>query len=231
MENLQKSPEKVILRLDANETLANAIRRSISEIPVLAFDEVEIFKNDSALYDEFLAHRIGLIPLKTEKSMSSKTKIDLKLSKTGPCTVYAENLKGTAETIHGKIPITILSEGQKLELIATATLGTGLEHAKYVPGLVYYKHILEVKSSPQIDEIIKNSKGLIKPEKSGSTWKVDLNEVEASKIKEIDDKAISDSNEMILTIESFGPISAEEMLKQAIKALTNNLDNFEKQIK
>ena len=60
MEIVQQSADKLILKLTIPESLANAIRRSVSEIPVLAIDEVEIFKNDSALYDEFLAHRLGL---------------------------------------------------------------------------------------------------------------------------------------------------------------------------
>ena len=84
MEVLENTSEKLVIRAEITESLANAIRRSVLEIPTLAVDEVEIFKNDSALYDEVLAHRIGLIPLKTEKGMSSKTKIDLKLSTTGP---------------------------------------------------------------------------------------------------------------------------------------------------
>lgn len=66
MKIIEKTPEKVIMRTDANYSFANAIRRSVEEIYALAINEVEIFKNDSALYDEFLAHRIGLIPLKTE---------------------------------------------------------------------------------------------------------------------------------------------------------------------
>ena len=67
---IEQSPDKIILRVAANESLINAMRRSIREIPTLAIDEVEIIKNDSALYDEFLAHRIGLVPLKNEGSMN-----------------------------------------------------------------------------------------------------------------------------------------------------------------
>ena len=77
MEVIENKNERVILRINSNEPLANAIRRSISEVPTLAIDEVEIYKNDSALFDEVLAHRLGLLPLKTEKSMTGKTKIDL----------------------------------------------------------------------------------------------------------------------------------------------------------
>ncbi len=140
--------------MQVSESLANAIRRSTAEVPTLAIDEVEIFKNDSALYDEMLAHRLGLVPLKTEKSMNAKTKIDLKLSKVGPCTVYSGDLTGSAEVVYGKIPLTILGEGHKLELVGTAILGKGIEHAKYIPGLAYYRHLINVKSSSEADKII-----------------------------------------------------------------------------
>src|SRR3989344_1656233 len=126
MEVVLNSPDKLVLRIPAKESLANAVRRSISEIPTLAVDEVEIFKNDSALYDEVLAHRIGLVPLVTEKSHSGKTKIDLKLSKMGPCTVYSGDLEGSTDIVEKKIPMTILGKDQKLELIATAILGLGV---------------------------------------------------------------------------------------------------------
>ena len=42
--------------------------------------------------------------------MNSKTKIDFKLSKTGPCTVFAEDLEGAGEIIYPKTPITILGD-------------------------------------------------------------------------------------------------------------------------
>lgn len=231
METILNTPEKLILRIDSNETLANALRRSISEVPTLAIDEVEIYKNDSALYDEVLAHRLGLIPLVTEKSMNSKTKVDLKLSKTGPCTVYSGDLEGNAEVVQKKIPITVLGKDQKLELIATAVLGLGINHAKYTPGLCYYRHLLEVKSSPEVDKIISKSKGLVTAEKKGSKWICDLNEAELSAVEEADKEAISDSEEIILVIESYGNMPAKEILAKAITALEENLDEFEKALK
>ncbi len=231
MQVIQETKEKLILRIDANEPLANAIRRSVSEVPTLAIDEVEIFKNDSALYDEVLAHRLGLIPLRTEKSMSSKTKIDFKLSRKGPCTVYSEDLRGPADIIYGKIPISILGEEHKLELVATAILGTAREHSKHLPGLCYYRNILEVKSSTQIDKIIENSKGLIKAEKKGTKWFCDLKDAEIKEIEKIEKDAISDSEELIFVIESFGNMPAKDILIQAIKALEENLDEFEKEVK
>lgn len=232
MEIIQDTPEKFIITLETNESLANAIRRSVLEIPILAIDEVEIFKNDSALYDEVLAHRLGLVPLKTEKSMNAKTSIDLKLSKTGPCTVYAGDLKGQADILYDKIPLTILGEDAKLELVATARLGKGTEHAKHIPGMCFYCHVLEVKSSPQIDKIIQSSNsGMIKVEKKGDKWLCNLNEAEIHQIEQISKNAISDSSTLIFVVESYGNISAKDIFLNAIKALELNLDSFEKEIK
>lgn len=231
METIQNTKDKLVLRIEANETLANAIRRSVSEVPTLAVDEIEIYKNDSALYDEVIANRIGLIPLKTEKSMSEKTKIDLKLSKKGPCTVYAEDLEGPADVIYKKIPIVLLGENHKLELTATAKLGIGREHAKHVPGLCYYRHILEVKSSPQIDRIVEKSNGLIKAEKKGAKWLCDLKDAEINEIEKIDKSAISDASELLFVVESYGNMPAKDILGKSIKALESNLDEFEKTIK
>lgn len=231
METITNTPEKLILRMEANEPLANAIRRSLSDVPTLAIDDVEIYKNDSALYDEVLANRLGQIPLKTDKSMSAKTKIDFKLTKKGPGTVYAEDLQGPSEIVEPKIPITILGENHKLELVATATLGTGHDHAKHVPGLCYYRHILEVKSTPKTDKIVQDQKGLIKPEKKGSKWLADLSESQVTEIEEADSNAITDSKEIILIIESYGVMPAKDILANAVKALEDNLTSLEKQIK
>ena len=232
MELIENSNKMLVIRMDANESLANALRRTVVEVPVLAIDEVEIYKNDSALYDEVLAHRLGLIPLKTESNMTEKTSVEFKLTKKGPCTVYSGDLNGSGEVVFDKIPLTILGDDGKLELVATAKLGKGVDHAKYIPGLCYYRHILEITSSPKIDSIIKDSKGLIKAEKKGSKWVCDLLEGEIEDVIIAAGKeAISNSSEILFVIESFGNMPPKDILAKTIKALSANLAEFEKEIK
>ena len=80
MEEIEKKQNQITFKTEVEESLANAIRRYLNQIPVLAIDELEIIKNGSALYDEVVAHRVGLIPLKMGKGVNEKTKGALKLS-------------------------------------------------------------------------------------------------------------------------------------------------------
>ncbi len=232
MEMISKTPEKIVFRTDANYSILNAIRRSVEEVPTLAIDEVEIFKNDSALYDEVLAHRIGLVPLKTESKVSGKTTVELSLKKVGPCTVYSGDFKGEPIIVYDKIPLTILEKEQEIEMTATATVGTGLEHTKHVPGLLYYRYLSEVKSgNAKIDSIVQTVRGEINPDKQGNKWICDLTDAQADEIREIDKESIKDSGELLLIVESFGMMDAAKIFVKAAETLRKNVETFEESLK
>ena len=105
---INKSDNKIALTSDMNISMANALRRSVNYIPILAVDSLEISKNDSALYDEIIAHRVGLVPLKNEKLRLAKEcdcgkeegcgkcSVKFKVSAVGPCTVYSDQLSVTS---------------------------------------------------------------------------------------------------------------------------------------
>ena len=63
---LEKSNRKIKLDIKGlNPALVNMIRKiSMTEVPVLAIKEAYFMENNSALFDELVAHRLGLIPLK-----------------------------------------------------------------------------------------------------------------------------------------------------------------------
>ena len=145
MRLINKKNNQIKFVAEVSESLANAVRRYMNHIPILAVDEVDIIRNDSPLYDETIAHRIGLVPLKTEKSMDDKTVVKLKLKVKKEGMIYSGDFSGNAEIVYGEIPITSLNKGQELEILATAKVGTGNKHAKFSPGLMFYRNIVDVK--------------------------------------------------------------------------------------
>ncbi|MFQ6063237.1 MAG: DNA-directed RNA polymerase subunit D [Methanosarcinales archaeon] len=136
----------------ATPAFANGIRRcALSEVPTLAIDEVDIYYNNSVLFDEQLALRLGLIPLKADTDLlvfpdecdcdggCSKCQVFLTLNVEGPKTVYSEELisadPDVVEVADKKIPIVKLKEDQTIMLNAIARLGIGRDHAKWQSGV------------------------------------------------------------------------------------------------
>jgi len=121
---------------------ANALRRiCLNGVPIYAIDTVDFLANSSVLADEGIAHRLGLIPLKTELSAvqqdneSDKIMFTLDSGETSETrTVLSGELKSQddiVKPIADNIPIVTLAPGQRLNIEAYARLGRGTEHAKW----------------------------------------------------------------------------------------------------
>ncbi|MBI2134060.1 DNA-directed RNA polymerase subunit D [Candidatus Woesearchaeota archaeon] len=250
----KKSNKLVFILKDADPSIANALRRiAVDEVPVMAIEDVEIRKNSSVLYDEMIAHRLGLVPLKTDLESYSlpaeckcggagcarcQVKMTIESDEVG--VVYSEGLKSKdpkIKPVFAKTPIVKLSKGQKLEIEATAILGTGKEHAKWIPGLVYYKKYPTLK---MVHEIKEQKLTEIFPKvfemKAG---KITINETEFIKshltdsIEEVTEGAVKvedDENRFVFFVESWGQLESKEIMETAISIFEQKLANFQKEL-
>jgi DNA-directed RNA polymerase subunit D len=182
---------------------ANALRRiCLNGIPIFAIDTIDIIENSSVLPDEGLAHRLGLIPIKTDlgrfnepakcdcksETGCSNCKVMLVLDSgaaDGPKTIFTDELTSEDDSIKpisDKIPIVQLATGQRVKMECYARLGRGREHAKW--------------NSSNIATLVETNK----------------------------------EDERILTVESTGALHPEEIILAGIEELGNGIEEFKDMI-
>jgi len=234
MENISKSEGKYVFKAKIEDSLINSIRRYVGQIQIAAIVDVEISKNDSPLYDETLAHRLGLVPLKQNGKKEGK----LKLSSQTKGFVYSGALKGDFDVVYDKIPLTLLSEGQEIELTANIGMGKGQEHAKFSPGIMNYRRVAEIYADKEIAEKVKNSAipNVEIKQKGDKILIMDDKEKEVSDIcegyaekygKKIE---VKPTEEVVISLESFGQIDAKSIFAKAVDALKKDLGEIAKKI-
>ncbi len=247
---LKKEEQKVIFTIEGiNPAVANMIRRFvINHVPTLAVEDVKIKENNSALYDELVAHRLGLVPLTTDlKSYTRKEdckcegkgcercELVFTLKAKGPGTVYSSAIETKDPKVKPAIdnlPITKLLKEQELKIDGTIVLGRGKDHVKFSPGLVFYRGYPEIKTSSTSDaaKAVEECKGMLV--KKGS--KLEISDVSKwneayEDICERNGIEITPSKEQfIFTIEPWGQLSPKEMLIKAVAIFDDKLDEFEK---
>ena len=234
---IKNTDEKQVFKLKVSENLANAIRRSVGLVPTMAIDEVEISRNDSPLYDETLAHRMGLVPLKFDKKWKEGDVLKFKLNSKKEGYVYSGEIKGDVEPVYDKIPLTLLGKDQEVKLKGKTKMGNGREHAKFSPGIVFYRDITEITLDKEFEKDIsgkfpneiksKGSKITIKDNQERTVLDFCEGLVQKAK-KKIE---VSETGEMIFTVESFGQMKAEEVFKKAIDVLKKDLKSISKNLK
>jgi DNA-directed RNA polymerase subunit D len=252
-----KKKNKMYLRVHgANAAFTNLIRRTaMDEVPTLAIEDVEFRDNSSALYDEMVAHRLGLIPIKTDlNSYVLKTecscsgegcakcelKITLKGTKKGVITASeAKSQDPKCTFVYPDMPIAKITAKQKVECEATAILGKGKDHVKWSPGLVFYRNEQTVNaSSVKLDneqkERVKKACGTFVS--TEGKIKVDTDKLLTTtsdacfEVLEDMGAEITDTDRFIMTVESWGQLGCKDILEQAATIIIQKLDGLKEHL-
>jgi len=251
IEPIEKSERKIKFILsETTPQFANALRRAATnEIPILAIDDVDIYENHSVFYDEVIAHRLALIPLKfnpDELNLPSECKCDgagcilcqvlFSLEKKGPGTVYSKDIKfdnPNVSVLYPDIPIVELAESHSIKIQGIARLGFGTKHAKWQAAKAFYQYYPEIKVVGKIKN--KNELTDVCPRKALSFSGEDANvslacDLCGECVKASDGalKITSDGTKIIFTIESVSGLSASEVLLQALRRLKTYASDFMK---
>ncbi|MFH1849872.1 MAG: DNA-directed RNA polymerase subunit D [archaeon] len=256
-ENKTKNRISFIMR-GAPISYANGLRRiMLEDVPTMAIHEVEFKKNSSLLYDEIIAHRLGLVILKTDlKSYNlpddcpckgagcARCQLKLTLKSKGAGLVYASDMKSKdpkVKPVYPKTPIAKLVEGQELELVATACLGSGKVHSKWSPCHAYYKYrpVIDIqKKCDACSKCIEACPLEILEKKAG---KVVVNKDKALKchlcnacVDACEKGAIitsESSSDLIFNIESWGQLTNKEIISQALGIFDKKVSEIEAAVK
>ena len=143
LESINENEEKISVKIKGIPLqYANALRRiCLNGVPIYAVESIDVLENSSVLADEGVAHRVGLIPLKTDlnasKNGDENDKIMLTLDSgvsDETRTILSGDFKSQDDSIiptSNNIPIVTLAPGQSLKFEAYARLGKGTEHARW----------------------------------------------------------------------------------------------------
>ena len=165
----QSDDEIVFIVRDAEVPFINAIRRvAMVNVPKIAIEDVNIIRNDSAMFNEVLAHRLGLTPLVSDldalEGLSLPEDDDwgeytngimFHLNEVGPKVVYSKDLISSdskIKPVYDTIPLVKLKDGEELNIEAVAKVGYGKEHAKWMPTTVCaYKQYPEITFNDDVE--------------------------------------------------------------------------------
>jgi len=159
--NISKNNDELSFIIsNVHTSIVNSVRRILlSEIETYAFNEINIIKNTSILHDEFIKHRISLIPLNCDDNIE----IELKVQNNDPdiLDVTSNDIKIVQESMINDrraeeqttlglpfvrdILLIRLKNGEELSFTAKTKLDIGQTHAKYQPvSIVAFKILKSV---------------------------------------------------------------------------------------
>lgn len=248
----KKSGRVKFLVKGSNAGFANALRRMIiSNVPTMAIHEIEFKENSGVLYDEMVAHRLGMIPLTTdlkgynlqsackcEGKGCPRCQVTLTLKAKGPAVVLAEELKSKdpkVKPVYSDMPIARLLKGQEIELVATARLGIGKEHVKWSPALCWYIYAPKITvnaNHPKLEEF--RAKYPPQAFANGKLSKENIEELDLyDAVEDINPDIVKieyDPSSFLFYLEPWGQLSPREIVSAALDALHAQLGELDKNL-
>ena len=239
----KKDRKSRLLLKGIDAALLNSVRRAaLKDVPVLAIENVSIYQNDSALFDEFLAHRLGLLAIKTDKTYKTGDKVKMQLEVEGPDTVYGKQIKSAdpkVSVVDKNVPIVKLKKGQKIKLEMEAVVGTGQDHVKWQPAIIGYQQLPVITTGEACnlcEDCVKACPANVLEIKAKKlVLKNQIDCILCGKCRDVcKHKALRldfDKNAFIMNIESHGGLTNRQVLSNAAKLLKEKIGEFQKAVK
>ncbi|MEK6923815.1 MAG: DNA-directed RNA polymerase subunit D [Candidatus Micrarchaeota archaeon] len=237
VEIMSHTQQKVVLHLKkASVPFANTLRRAvIGRLPCFAISEADFYENNSPFYNEYLANRLGLIPLTFDPDASPDAKISLTLNAQGPGMTYSRDLTSSDEKIkplNGDFPIADLAEGQQLRLEAWATFGNPNQHARFQCAIASYTYYPEfsLKKGAALKEFTANlPKSVLDADGNILPWHAELAEEFLEKHPDQGELKYK-QDEFIFFVESYNNVDALEHFKKALGIIKKEAAEARKQV-
>jgi DNA-directed RNA polymerase subunit D len=220
--------EALFLVRGVTPAFANGIRRAmIADVPTLSIDQVRVIENSSVMFDEQIAHRLGLVPLTTpEGEFDEDDVITLSMDVEGPATAYSGDLVSIDEMVQPadqNVPIIDLKDDQRLELEADAVLDTGKEHAKHQGGVsVGYRHLQHVEVVGDAAEFEEEEPNIIRGVVEIDGELVNTAAFDNDLTKKFPGKELSVTDvekAFVFHVETDGSMTVEELVTRAIDSI------------
>ncbi len=143
---LENNASSLRLRIEGvSHNFVNALRRKvINGVECFAIDKVTVYENTGPMFDEYVAHRVGLVPIHMPEGYGEGDEVLFTLEGEGPITLYSRDMKTSDKKVkvaNENIPIIKLAQDQKIRLDGKAVVGTGMKGSKFQPALATYKEL------------------------------------------------------------------------------------------
>jgi DNA-directed RNA polymerase subunit D len=231
---------------------ANAIRRAMmSEVPTMTLEDIFFFDNSSIIPDEVIAHRMGLIPIKTDLDtylLPEKCDCNAELGCSKCRAILTMDIEAGDDTrtvysgdlipedpitipANQKIPIVKLAPKQAIRLEAYVQLGKGKDHSKWSPvSTCVYQNVslIEIENKEKTQKCL-NKCGEKAAVLTGNKLKIiDIKKFESCLTCRnlIKHEIIMENlvpNEFFFIVESTGALTPKRIITEAVKILKDKL--------